>query len=153
MSQEPCANLHLERCGGADEAFKRSGMVVLVVESTPAGEAVLETLQGDLRFLTFGFRLPPRATAQQHERSGPPCRILSFGIRDDPSFDVDAALSFGCVVHMFDHTVPPAAQRVLSNLHHRLLRYYPIGLTAGESSKGWAAHAGNGEPIAGAGRE
>ena len=44
----------------ADEAFRRSGMVLLVVEATPAGEAVLEALQGELRFLTFGFRLPPR---------------------------------------------------------------------------------------------
>ena len=70
-----------------------------------------------------------------------PCTILSIGIRDDPSFDVDAALSFGCTVHMFDHTIPPAAQKVLTNLHHTRLKYYPIGLTAGPSSKEWRHYA------------
>ena len=47
----------------------------------------------------------------------PPCTVLSFGIKDDASFDAAAAFAWGCTVHMFDHTIPPPAQRILANLH------------------------------------
>lgn len=42
----------------ADEAFRKAGMLVLVVEPTAAGDALLEALQPQLHFLSFGFRLP-----------------------------------------------------------------------------------------------
>ena len=48
-------------CGSytfADEAFKRAGMLVLIVEPTAAGDAVLESLPPLLRFMSFAFRLP-----------------------------------------------------------------------------------------------
>ena len=37
---------------------------------------------------------------------------------------------------MFDHTVPLAAQRVLSSLHSRRLRFHPLGLGV-TSTAGW----------------
>ena len=33
------------------------------------------------------------------------------------TFDAAAAFAWGCTVHMFDHTIPPPAQRILANLH------------------------------------
>ena len=58
-----------------DEAFRRAGMAVLVVEPTPEGDAVLASLQGELHFLAFGFRLPSTSP------SGTPPTLSSW--RDD----------------------------------------------------------------------
>ena len=67
------------------------------------------------------------------------CHVFSFGINDDPSFDVEVALSWGCVVHMFDHTLPATVRHVLTNLHPDL-HYHPLGLTARASTRHWRRH-------------
>ncbi|CAE8586752.1 unnamed protein product [Polarella glacialis] len=55
------------------------------------------------------------------------CTVYSFGIGDQPGFEV-AASALGCEVHMFDHSVTMDVSRVLSHLHHRV-HFHPFGLS------------------------
>eukprot|EP00755_Sulcionema_specki_P035547 Sspe_Gene.105098::Locus_82145_Transcript_1_2_Confidence_0.750_Length_1646::g.105098::m.105098 len=74
---------------------------------------------------------PPYAQCDVRERIGPvsdggkwvcgslspPCLIYSFGVRDDVSFEVEAATMWGCTVRAFDPTIsrPPPEFRSITN--------------------------------------
>ena len=82
-----------------DGAFRRGGMAVLVVEPTAEGDAVLASLQPELHFLCFGFRLP-NTTAE----GTPPGlnswrddvhEVLQWLVRQAPQLRVRALIGHG----------------------------------------------------------
>ena len=79
-----------------------------------------------------------------HELSarGSACTMLSFGVRDDISFEIDVAARTRCTIHAFDPTVDrlPMPRDVPLNVSGRF-RFHRIGLSAER-----ARHA-NGRPL------
>jgi len=57
-----------------------------------------------------------------------PCRILSFGVGFDYSFDKEANKRFGCEIFLFDPT--PAVVKSMSSLKHDHMHFYPWGLAS-----------------------
>lgn len=64
----------------------------------------------------------------EHHLQKRECLIYSIGISFKPLFAV-ASAALGCEIHMFDHTLSPEMQKVLSNLHSNM-HFHPLGISA-----------------------